>query len=213
MLSDFIKQEFTRSLPAKLAGMGLLLAFYVGWFFKGAAWAASAPPAAQSPPVSVQELSARLMAVNQLDVPFEVTAGGKPGEFIAVWRYADAKWADHARAHGLRRSFRIRLQLDESGRTAKVTDYTASCDWSAGPRGASLDWKASVGIIFFQMEQQSVLGLQLDEQGRFKPELTYSYKFNLEEMKAPLGEAVTRAGWTWRPTLWQGPSWLRWLTE
>ncbi|HRJ09877.1 MAG TPA: hypothetical protein PK490_08930 [Prosthecobacter sp.] len=33
-------------LPAKLAGIVLMLVFYVGWFFKGAAWAASAPPAA-----------------------------------------------------------------------------------------------------------------------------------------------------------------------
>lgn len=59
----------------------------------------------------------------------------------------------------------------------------------------------------------SVFGLQLDEQGRFKPELSYAYTFNLQEMKSPLVEAVTRAGWDWRPTTWQGPTWLRWLTE
>ncbi|MBK8036981.1 MAG: hypothetical protein IPK22_07565 [Verrucomicrobiaceae bacterium] len=200
-------------LPAKLAGSVLMLVFYVGWFFKGAAWAASAPPAAGTVPVSRQELVSRLMAVNDLDVPFTITNGERPGQFIADWRYADAKWVDHARAHGLRRSFRLRLSLDEPGRVVRITDYSSTCDWSAGPRGASLDWKASTGIVFFQVERQSVFGLQLDEHGRFKPELAYTYTFNLDEMKSPLREAVTRSGWTWRPTVWQGPSWLRWLTE
>jgi len=69
-----------------------------------------------------------------------------------------------------------------------------------------------MGIIFFQREQQRVFGLQLDAQGRFKPALSYGYRFDLDGMKSPLIEAVTRAGWTWRPVLWQGPAWLRWLT-
>jgi len=204
---------FFAPLPAKLAGMALMLIFYVGWFFKGAAWAGSAAPAVGTAPASRQELVTRLMAVNDLDVPFSITMGERPGELIADWRYADAKWVDHARAHGLRRSFRIRLTLEEQGRVVRTTDYSSSCDWSAGPRGASLDWKASTGIVFFQKERHTVFGLQLDEHGRFKPELAYTYTFNLEEMKAPLREAVIRSGWTWRPTLWQGPSWLRWLTE
>ena len=120
---------------------------------------------------------------------------------------------DHARAHGLRRTFRIRLTLDERHGTVRATDYAASYDWSAGRGGANLEWKSAIGIVLFQTEQQRVFGVQLDEQGRFKPELSYRYKFNLNEMKLPLLAAVTRAGWNWRPTVWQGPPWLRWLTE
>jgi hypothetical protein len=97
--------------------------------------------------------------------------------------------------------------------TVRATDYVASFDWSAGRGGANLEWKTGFGIVFFQYEHQRVFGLQLDEQGRFKPELSYAYTFNLQEMKSPLIEAVTRAGWNWRPTVWQGPTWLRWLTE
>jgi hypothetical protein len=69
------------------------------------------------------------------------------------------------------------------------------------------------GIDFFQAEQSHVFGVQLDEQRRFKPEFPYTYRFNLSEMKSPLIAAVTRAGWNWRPTVWQGPAWLRWLTD
>lgn len=197
----------------KIGGTLLMVAFYTLWFFKGAAWASSSPAVPNAPRITATELAARLEAINTLDVPFHIERGEQPNEFFATWRYADAKWVDHARAHGLRRTFRIRLTLDESAHTVRATDYAAEFDWSAGRDGARIQWKAMMGIVFFQTEQRRVFGLQLDEQGRFKPELSYTYKFNLNEMKSPLVEAVTQAGWNWRPTVWQGPTWLRWLTE
>ncbi len=197
----------------KVAGLLLMVALYVGWFFKGAAWASSSPAHAGAPTASAPTLAARLEAINALDVPFRIERGERPNEFFATWRYADAKWVDHARAHGLRRTFRIQLTFDEAAHTVRATDYVAGYDWSAGADGARIQWNAALGIVFFQTEQRRVFGLQLDEQGRFKPELSYAYKFNLQEMKSPLIDAVTRAGWNWRPTVWQGPVWLRWLTE
>lgn len=197
----------------KLGGVLLMVALYTLWFFKGAAWAGSSPAVAGAPRITATELAARLEAVNALDVPFRVDRGAQPNEFYATWRYADAKWVDLARAHGRRRTFRIRLALDEAAHIVRATDYVAEFDWSAGRGGASAQWKAMTGIVLFQAEQGRSFGLQLDAQGRFKPELSYTYRFNLSEMKSPLITAVKRAGWTWRPNVWQGPSWLRWLTE
>jgi hypothetical protein len=113
----------------------------------------------------------------------------------------------------MRRLHRIKLALDESDRTVRATDYAASYDWSAGRSGANLEWKSATGIIFFQYEHRRVFGFQLDEGGRLKTDPSYAYTFNLKEMKSPLIEAVTRAGWNWRPVIWPGPKWLRWLTE
>ncbi len=197
----------------KIAGLLLMLALGVGWFFKGAAWAGSVPPAPGTAAISPSDLVARLEAINALDVPFRIERGTRAGEFFATWRHADAKWADLARAHGLRHALRIRMVLDEPARVVRATDYVARLDWSAGGDGARLEWQAGLGIVFFQAEQRRVFGLQLDEHGRFKPELSYRYTFNLQEMKSPLQAAVTQAGWTWRPTVWQGPAGLRWLTE
>ncbi len=195
------------------AALVVYMFIVASYFFKGAAWAGTYRAKPDTTPVIPSELSARLEAINDFDVPFQIERGTQPNEFFATWRYADAKWVDLARARGMKRTFRIRLVIDESRHTVRATDYAASFDWSAGHGGASLDWKASLGIVFFQSEHQRVFGLQLDEQGRFKPELSYAYTFNLQEMKSPLIEAVTRAGWNWRPTVWQGPTWLRWLTE
>ncbi len=210
-----IKTNPTNPLRTAFVASALMayLFLVVLYFFKGAAWAGSSAAQPGVAAVSAAELAGRLEAINLLDVPFRIERGAQPDEFFATWRYADAKWIDLARARGMKRTFRIRLLLDERHGVVRATDYAASYDWSAGRGGADLDWKSSLGIVFFQYEHQRVFGLQLDEHGRFKPELSYAYTFNLQEMKSPLIAATTRAGWTWQPTLWQGPTWLRWLTE
>ena len=204
--------DFFAPVSVKVPGMLLLVFIYTFWFFKGAGWASSSQAATDAPILPASELISRLLSINALDVPFTITQGSTPDELIADWRYADAKWIDLARAHGMKRTFRILLTLDEATRTVRATDYTAEFDWSAGRAGASITWKTGTGIVFFQKEQQRVFGLQIDSQGRLKPELSYSYKFDLSEMKSPIMTTITKAGWNWRPTVWQGPSWLRWLT-
>ena len=79
--------------------------------------------------------------------------------------------------------------------------------------GLRLDWKAATGIQFFAFERQRVLGAQLGADGRPTGELSKAYTFNLQELKAPLIEAVTQAGWRWQPLTWNAPASLRWLTE
>jgi hypothetical protein len=203
---------FLAPTGVKAVGILLLLLIYVGVFFKGSAWAGSVAPAPVTA-VAARELASRLLSVNDLDAPFHVTRGDKPGEFIAGWRYADAKWMDHARAHGLRRAFRIRMTLDETAHAVRATDYVSDFDWSAGADGARMRWTAGSGVMFFQKERQSVFGLQIGGDGRLKPQLSYRYRFDASEMKSPLMACVAQAGWTWRSSVWQGPAWLRWLTD
>lgn len=202
-----------RPVGMKIGGTLLMVALSSVWFFKGAAWASRSPAVSGTSPVAATELAARLESVNALDVPYRVERGEVPGELFATWRHADAKWMDHARVHGLRRTFRIRLLLDEATHAVRATDHVAEFDGSVGRDGARIAWRTMTGIVFFQREQRRVLGLHLDEHGRFTKDLAHTFAFRLDEMKSPLIDAVTRAGWDWRPTLWQGPAWLRWLTE
>jgi hypothetical protein len=71
-----------------------------------------------------------------------------------------------------------------------------------------------VQAYHFEVRQGRVFGLQVDDDGTLSSRASYAYRFNLQEMKSPLMEAVTRAGWVWRPVLWGGaPSWMKCLTE
>ena len=198
--------------PAVLASIvAVLVVVATLYFFKGAAWAATVPARPGVAPRSENEVRERLLAVNSIDAPFTASEH-EDGKVIVTWRFADAKWIDLARAHGMRRTHRIVLELDDATKTVYPTDQFALMDWSAGAGGGSIRWATGTGITFFQVDHQRVFGLQLDERGRLTPRLSYRYSFDLQEMKAPLIAAVTSAGWRWRPTLWQGPSALRWLT-
>lgn len=197
-----------------LAALGaVMLVGAVLWFFKGLSWATRLEP--QPGPVAVNEveLKRRLLVLNDTDTPFQVAA--LPGdEGIAItWRYGDARWIDFAGVHALRRTHRMVLRLDPSTRKVRVTDYMAAWDASAGRTGASLNWRAGTGITLFQVESVRGLGWQLSPNGLPTPDLSYRYTFKLAEMRAPAMATVLGSGWSWQPVVWNGPVWLRWLTE
>ena len=192
---------FFEPVSIKIASMFLLMGMYVVWFFKGVRLAGSVAPKSGTLATSSAELVAKLCAINALDVPFSIQHGTNPNELMVDWRYADAKWLDLARINGMRRTFRIHLRLDESPHAVRATDYSAECDWSASIHAGSLSWQVQKGVILYQREHHRVFGLQLDSHGKPKPEVSHSWRFDLSEMKSPLIEVVTDAGWEWRASL------------
>lgn len=191
----------------------LLGALYVIAFFKGAAWAGTVEARDDAAAVGEAELRRRLLAIADADVPFTIVEEPGTRRLIATWRFADARWLDFARARRIRYAHRVVLEVDAAARTVRPTDQQSRFDASVGIGGASLEWSTSTGVTFFEVRQERVFGLQFDAAGRPQPRLDYRYRFDLQEMKGPLIDAVTRAGWRWRPTPWRGPTWLRWLTD
>lgn len=181
------------------------------WFFKVATWAASSQPVAGVKPVSLEQLRDKLLAVNQTDTPVEVSTSDDGNRIDITWRYADERWVDHAKAHGLRRVHKISMTLDESSHTARVLEFWSAMDWSAGGKGANIEWRAARGINFFNFQHQRVFGLQISADGALIPNFSYTYTFNLQELKQPFIQAITRSGWTWKPVFFLAPPWLRWL--
>jgi hypothetical protein len=204
-------RDFWLYQPKALIGLLLLmLLLSTAWFFRGSSWAATTEPKPGVAPQSAEEVRRRLLAVNGLEVPYTVREDGN--RIIVSYRFGDAKWVDLARAHGLSRTHRIVMELDESSHAVRPTEQASRLDWSAGLDGGALQWSSGTGIIFFQKEYTKVYGLQIGKDGTITPNLSYSYKFDLQEMKAPLIQAVTAAGWRWRPVIWQAPAFLRWMT-
>ncbi len=193
--------EFFSDVRIQIAGVLLNLIAAVAWFFVMSTWAVQKGPTPGAPRASLAELMERLRAINGTGAPFDVLPSDDPKRIEATWRVADARWISMASVHGIRRTHKLRLLLDEGSRTVRVREYWAAYDWSARHDAFSLNWKAATGMMFFEYEKQRVYGIQLGPDGKPTGELSFEYTFNLDEMKQPLIDVVTRAGWTWRPVM------------
>ncbi|AXQ29113.1 hypothetical protein D0B54_10630 [Solimonas sp. K1W22B-7] len=190
-----------------LAGL-LVYTLFVSWvFFRLSAWAAAHPAQPEATVLPLTTLRDRLLRLAKEDIPFTLLPGDSPEELVAEWRYADATWLDLMRARHMRRLVRFRLRLDEDHAEVRVREFQAAFDASAGHGGADLRYRASWGITFFERQVEGVLGLQLRD-GRISHDPAYVYRFDIEEMRAPLVQLVTGAGWSWRPVMLDA----RWLT-
>ncbi|HTN27913.1 MAG TPA: hypothetical protein VL180_09015 [Burkholderiales bacterium] len=189
-----------------------MYALFVSWLFlRLVTWATVVPPQPVATAASASALKDRLLRVRFLESPIAIGLGNAADELVVDWKYADAKWVDHARAHGMRKSHRLILELDEATRTVRCREFHTESGWNAGAGGASIQWKASWEIVFYQYEHERVFGLQVQRDGSLAPALSYAYTFDLREMKNPIIAAVTAAGWQWRQVFFFSPPWLRWL--
>jgi hypothetical protein len=187
-------------------------ALFVSWLFLWlVGWATQVPAQPVASVASGRTLKERLLGVRLLNSPITIGPGKAPDQLVVDWKYADAAWVDHARAHGMRKSHRLILELDEATRTVRCREFHSESGWDAGAGGASIQWKASWEIVFYQYEHERVFGLQVGRDGTLAPSLSYAYTFDLREMKNPLIGAVTAAGWRWRQVFFFSPPWLRWL--
>ena len=198
--------------PASWFALIGVYALFVSWLFlRLVTWATEVPPQPGANAASANALKERLLRVCFLESPITVSPGKAEDQLVVDWKYADATWADHARAHGMRKAHRLILELDEATRTVRCREFHAESGWDAGAGGASIQWKASWEIVFYQYEHQRVFGLQVQRDGSLAPALSYAYTFDLREMKNPIIAAVTAAGWQWRQVFFFSPPWLRWL--
>jgi hypothetical protein len=198
--------------PASWFAMIGVYALFVSWLFlQLVTWATEvdAKPVASASTGSA--LKERLLGVRFLQSPITITPGKSENQLVVDWKYAEAAWVDHARAHGMRKSHRLILELDEATRTVRCREFHTESAWDAGAGAASIQWKASWEIVFYQYEHERVYGLQVQPDGTLAPSLSYAYTFDLREMKNPIIGAVTSAGWRWRQVFFFSPPWLRWL--
>lgn len=207
-----VSTRLAKNLPVMLTFMGINLVLAAGWFFKASAWSASVPPATASA-VDLETLRQRLLAVNQTDTPVEVKPGADHKSLEITWRYADARWFDLMRVHQMKRLHKLVLEFAEDDHKVRIREYWSAFDASAGAGGVRVAWKASVGMMLFQVDHVRVVGVQLGPDGQPTGEWGKAYTFDLQRLKAPFVEAVTNAGWRWQPVMWTAPKPLRWLTE
>jgi hypothetical protein len=151
-------------------------------------------PAAGVAPKPPAEVKAALLAVNRPTAPFTVRDGAAENvDFVAEWRIVDAKWYELFAKAGLQKTFKILMRLDPQKQEVRAVDQEWSVEWRAGIPSLSLATEAFRGQ---KTEISFGTAYAFTETGQYGQ--VYNYRFSTGEIKTPLQEAVTRAGWTWR---------------
>jgi hypothetical protein len=151
-------------------------------------------PAAGVPAKVPTEVRADLLAVNRPTAPFIVRDGAPENvDIVAEWRIVDATWHEIFAKAGLKKIFKVLIKLDAQAREVRAVDQEWSVEWRAGVPTLSLVTEAFRG----QTKEFSFgTAFAFTERGSFGK--VYRYKFSTGEIKTPLQDAVTKAGWTWR---------------
>lgn len=151
-------------------------------------------PAAGVAPKPVPELRTALLAINRPSAPFIVRDGApEKVDLVAEWRIVDAVWYEIFAKAGLKKVFKVLMRLDPGKNEVRAVDQQWSVEWRAGVPTLALAAEA------FRGQQTSIefgTAYAFTETAEYGQ--VYRYKFSTPEIKGPLQDAVTAAGWTWR---------------
>ena len=139
-------------------------------------------------------LKSDLLAINRNTAPFVIRDGTPEGvDLVAEWRIVDAAWYEIFAKAGLERVFRVLMKFDPGRGEVRTVDEAWDVEWRAGVPTLSVAGSTFTGQ---QWERSFGKAYAFRENGRYGE--VYYYRFDTDELKSPLKEAVRRAGWRWR---------------
>jgi hypothetical protein len=151
-------------------------------------------PAAGVTPQAAEQVRAALLAVGRPTAPFVVRDGAAEGvDLVAEWRIVDAAWREIFAKAGVKRVFKVLMKLDPERREVRAVDQEWSVEWRAG----APELRVAASAFRGQKKEVSFGGAYAFTETGAAGEV-YRYRFATGEIKKPLQDAATGAGWTWR---------------
>lgn len=145
------------------------------------------------------ELTRRLVALNDEQVPFSVSIGegGGDGDIVVEWKIVDASWYEiFAEAH-IEKAHRLLLTFADADHEVRALEESYEVSWRAGVPTLSLSAEKFRGRTFGSKQYGTAYayrGVNPLDVGQ-----AYEYRFDVAEMKAPVVDTVTGGGWTFVP--------------
>ncbi|MHB8776790.1 MAG: hypothetical protein ACYC6R_03375 [Anaerolineales bacterium] len=143
---------------------------------------------------STQAVYDRIMALNRPTAPYQIIDGKAKGvDLIAEWKIVDARWYEIFAKASLTKVFRIYMKFDPGKREVRTMDEELNVSWRAGV--PSLSAEAS----FFRGQKTSFsFGTGYAFTENLAAGQVYKYKFNTNELKKPIQDAIAACGWTYK---------------
>jgi hypothetical protein len=151
-------------------------------------------PASGVPVLSREDLRQRLLGLNRSSAPYQIVNCSSEGaDLIAEWKLVDARWSGIFGSAGLKKAFRIYLKLDPAKHELRAMDQEYEVSWDGGLP------VLRVAASAFKGQKQSVeFGSAYAFTETTPGGQVYKYRFNTAEIKKPVQETVTGAGWTYK---------------
>jgi len=183
-----------------LALVGIYVLLLILFLARGGAWAGRLAPEGARPPIAPESLRDRLLAINALNQPFHVIEE-RPGRLVAEWRLTDPEWTTVMATSGIRRAYRIYLEIDAATHTVRVLEKNYKIAWGGNIRKISGRVAFLQGITFKSLDGGARLGVSCAPGAAPAANEGYVYRYNPSEIRKPLVETVTGNGWTWQPVM------------
>ena len=151
-------------------------------------------PADGTPVLPAPGVRERLLGLNRPTAPWQILDGAaEKVDLIAEWKIVDAQWYEIFGKAGLKKVFRIYLKMDEASHELRAMDREYSVEWKAGIPNLSL------AVSSFKGQTTTVeFGQAFGFTETLAPGQIYKYKFNSNELKKPIQDAVLACGWVYK---------------
>lgn len=141
------------------------------------------------------EVRAALLALNRDTAPWQVREADPAEEcdLVVEWKIVDKAWQGIFCKSKVRSVFKILLKFDSASSEVRALDKEWVVEWNAGIPILS----AQAGGFRGQMNETTYnIGFGFTETSPWGEVI--KYRFSSGEMKKPVKEAVTAAGWTYK---------------
>ncbi|MFZ1459091.1 MAG: hypothetical protein WAT17_04395 [Candidatus Saccharimonadales bacterium] len=148
---------------------------------------------------TLEQTLGSLETLNKSEQPFSYRVEGN--QIIGEWKYLDATWAAPLAAGNIDKEFRVTVTLDEATHTFTSKDHQSQSNSgiSFNPLSGQVTFGTkSEGFSGHMVKKEFGFGLGSAHQKQNQTTVggpTYQFKFNSSEIKEPLFNYLTQAGW------------------
>jgi hypothetical protein len=141
---------------------------------------------------SADEVRAALLGLNGPDVPYVIRDGSEEGaDLVAEWRLLEPAWRTFFLRSQLSRVFKVYMRLVPDKEEVRALDQQFEVEWVGDTPRLSLSHEVQRGQVKTVSRQWS---LSRDEGGNREE----TFRFDSDDLRAPLQTTVLKSGWTWR---------------
>lgn len=143
------------------------------------------------------ELRGRLLSLNRPTAPWHIIDGtGEGVDLIAEWKIVDAQWKEVFAKAKLSREFRILMKFDPEKRVVRALNKEKTVETHFGFPKIQSEFST------FKGQQTSIsFGTGYAFTETLAPGQVYKYRFNSNELKKPIQDAVKQAGWSYKEVI------------